>query len=119
LRLRGGGEDLAVAFTASRDGGYRDDSGVDQQKLSLAHRHRGGGVDITSGLTAVNLNQETAGFVEGPGVYRDRSLSRTNPNPEAYRDARAACLLSRVPDSGDRPGCVFTLFVCWCEMAFF
>ena len=118
LRLRGGGEDLAVAFTASRDGGYRDDSGVDQQKLSLAHRHRGGGVDITSGLTAVNLNQETAGFVEGPGAYRDRSLSRTNPNPEAYRDARAARLWTRVADAGERPGWVVTPYARWSEMAF-
>ena len=119
LRIRGGGEDLALALTGSSDGGYRDDSGVDQQKLSLRHRHRGAAVQATSGLTVINLNQETAGFVEGFEAYRDRSLSRTNPNPEAYRDARAARLWTRLEQAGERPGWVVTPYARWSEMAFF
>jgi iron complex outermembrane recepter protein len=36
------------------------------------------------------LNQETAGFVQGFEAYRSASLARTNPNPEAFRDASSA-----------------------------
>jgi len=118
LGLAGGGDSLAFAFTGSSDSGYRDDSGVDQQKLSLRHRHRGDGVTVTSGLTAVNLNQETAGFIEGEDAYKDRSLARTNPNPEAYRDARALRLWSRIEQAGEQPGWVVTPYGRWSEMDF-
>lgn len=122
LRLTWGGDDLAFAFTGSRDGGYRDDSGVDQQKLSLGHRYRGAAVNVTSGFTAVNLNQETAGFIEGPKAYKNRSLARTNPNPEAFRDARAGRLWSRIEaatgEAGEQPGWVITPYARWSEMDF-
>ncbi|MFA5496066.1 MAG: TonB-dependent receptor, partial [Porticoccaceae bacterium] len=122
LRLAWGGDDLAFAFTGSRDGGYRDDSGVDQQKLSLGHRYRGAAINVTSGLTAVNLNQETAGFIEGRKAYKDRSLARSNPNPEAYRDARAGRLWSRIEaattGAGEQPGWVVTPYTRWSEMDF-
>jgi outer membrane receptor protein involved in Fe transport len=36
------------------------------------------------------LNQETAGFIQGFDAYRDERIARTNPNPEAFRDASAA-----------------------------
>lgn len=108
LKLAGGGEDLSFAFTGSSDGGYRDDSSVGQQKLSLRHRYRNESVAVTSGLTAVNLNQETAGFIEGHEAYKNRRLARTNPNPEAFRDARAVRLWSRIEGAGqaesDQPG---------------
>src|SRR5690606_36383038 len=118
LGLAGGGDSLAFAFTGSSDGGHRDDSGVDQQKRGLRHRHRGDGVTVTSDLTAVNLNQETAGFIEGEDAYKDRSLARTNPNPEAYRDARALRLWSRIEQAGEQPGWVVTPYGRWSEMDF-
>ncbi len=36
------------------------------------------------------LNQETAGFIQGFNSYRDETLARSNPNPEAFRDASSA-----------------------------
>ncbi|MCK9469064.1 MAG: TonB-dependent receptor [Porticoccaceae bacterium] len=122
VRLSAGGENLAFAFTGSSDGGYRDDSGVDQQKLSLRHRYQGDSLRVTSGLTAVNLNQETAGFAEGYRAYRDRRLSRANPNPEAYRDAQAVRVWSRIEPLGGasdgQPGWVITPYARWSDMAF-
>ncbi len=118
LRLAGGGDSLAFAFTGSTDSVYRNQAGVDQQKLSLRHRHQGRAIEVTSGLTAVNLNQETAGFVEGRNAYRDRRLSRRNPNPEAFRDARAVRAWSRVQPAGDEPGWVVTPYARWSEMDF-
>jgi iron complex outermembrane receptor protein len=77
--------------TATRAPGWRDASGVDEAKLNLL----GDFDDVAGGTVRVRaagtvLNQETAGFIQGFDAYRDRSLSRTNPNPEAFRDASSA-----------------------------
>lgn len=74
-KLSFGDERLAAALTLDHDGGYRHDSGVDQQKLSMRHRFTGQRAEITSGLTITNLNQETAGFIEGLDAYKDRELA--------------------------------------------
>ncbi len=90
-----GRQTLNILGTATADGGYRDDSGYDQQKLSVKHRWRGDDLTVTNGITLVNLEQETAGYVEGSDAYKDESLSRTNPNPEAYRDVESMRAYSR------------------------
>lgn len=82
-------EDLAVSSSLSHSGGFRDESGFDQQKLSLAHQYQGESYGLTTSITATNLNQETAGYLVGLNSYQDQTLSRTNANPEAYRDAKA------------------------------
>jgi outer membrane receptor protein involved in Fe transport len=43
-------------------------------------------------LAATNLNQETAGFIQGLDAYRNEAIAHSNPNPEAYRDAYAVRL---------------------------
>ncbi|WP_444882785.1 TonB-dependent receptor [Microbulbifer sp. PSTR4-B] len=82
--------DLSLAS----DGGYRDHSGYDQQKLSLLHSITTGKTQIRSRLAVTNLNQETAGYIEGYNAYRDDQRDRENPNPEAFRDASAVRLYS-------------------------
>jgi iron complex outermembrane receptor protein len=72
------------------DNGWRDASGVDQQKLTLRSKVGGEDWSATTTIAAINLNQETAGFIQGPEVYKNDSLTTANPNPEAYRDAWAA-----------------------------
>ncbi len=68
--------------------GYRDESGFDQQKLTYLYNYTtSNGWALDGGITHVNLNQETAGFVTGFESYK--GASRTgNPNPEAYRDSK-------------------------------
>ncbi|SDZ80793.1 TonB-dependent receptor [Microbulbifer marinus] len=83
-------------LSLSHDGGYRADSGYAQQKLSLVHEAAVGAVAVRTRLAATNLNQETAGYIEGESAYKDRQLSRSNPNPEAFRDARALRLSSEL-----------------------
>ncbi len=84
--------------------GYRPESGVEQQKLSWLYEYTSpGGYDLQGGFTATNLNQETAGYVEGTDAYKRSSLRRQNPNPEAYRDnqsIRVWTRISRQLDSG-------------------
>lgn len=101
------------------DPGFRADSGVDQQKLSLRHDYAGDVVRVRTILAGYNLHQETAGFVEGPAAYRDRALRRTNANPNSFRDARGARLSSRVDvDLGDGVTLSLTPYARWNEMAF-
>jgi outer membrane receptor protein involved in Fe transport len=77
----------SINLNAATDGGYKDDSGYDQQKLTARYDYSGASWDITSVLDYSNLNQETAGYIQGFESYRDEDLKRSNPNPEAYRDA--------------------------------
>jgi len=40
-------------------------------------------------LTATDLDQQTAGFILGEDAYKDPAVNRSNPNPEAFREASA------------------------------
>ena len=82
--------DNRLSLSLMDDQGWRDDTGSQQQKLSLTSRAVAGGWDATAWLSASNLNQETASFIQGPRAYEDRDLAETNPNPEAFRDAWSA-----------------------------
>lgn len=86
---------LRFSLNATHDGGYKRDSGFDQQKISIRHDWQGQGRSVTTALTAVNLNQETAGYIQGKDAYKRSHLKRNNPDPEAYRDNRAIRLYSR------------------------
>jgi iron complex outermembrane recepter protein len=79
-----------AGLSVMNDGGWRDSSSVGQQKLSLRSKWGGETWNAVASLSAINLNQETAGFIQGPEVYKDEDIATTNPNPEAYRDAWAA-----------------------------
>ena len=78
---------IGLSASGSHSNGYRDDTGYGQQKLSLVHVADLGSWQVRNTLNATNLNQETGGFVLGYKAYDDGDLRRTNPNPEAYRDA--------------------------------
>ncbi|WP_116365127.1 TonB-dependent receptor [Parahaliea mediterranea] len=82
-----GSHGIDLRVNGSTDGGYLDDAGYDQQKLSLRHDYSGETWAFQSVVEGSNLNQETAGFISGYKVYEDDDLRRDNPNPEAYRDA--------------------------------
>ena len=85
---------LGLAFTGTTADGWRDETGHDQQKLSLTWDARLGGWLVSSLLSATNLNQETGGFVLGFQAYKDGDLQDSNPNPEAFRDAWSVRLSS-------------------------
>jgi len=86
---RGDGRGFALAMHATDDGGWRDQAGFSEQKLSAVWSGAPGDGELTLRLSATNLEQETAGFIVGTDSYRDRAAARSNPNPEAYRDARS------------------------------
>lgn len=87
---------LGVLITGIEDDSFRADSGLKQQKVSLRHDWEGSSwVSVESGITLMNLEQETAGYVEGKDSYRDKQRVRDNLFPEAYRDASAMRAYSR------------------------
>jgi iron complex outermembrane receptor protein len=71
------------------DGGFRDESGYQQGKIHLKRSWVREGEEFTAALTATELRQETAGFITGENAYKDPELNRSNPNPEAFRNANS------------------------------
>lgn len=124
-RLSGNGVTGAVSgaqgylggLTLVHEGGNRAASGLDTQKLTLRHDYDGPSVRVQTIFSGINLNQETAGFVDGPRAYRNRALTLQNVNPEAYRDAQSLRLSSRI-DLDSREGLRLSLvpYARWNEM---
>lgn len=81
-----------LSVNGATDGGYVSESGYDQQKISFRHDYYGDRDFFKTIFSHTNLNQETAGYIVGFKAYEDESVSRTNPNPEAYRDAKSTRL---------------------------
>ena len=73
----------------THDGGWREDAGFDEQKLSSSLVQPLGAGELTLRLNATHLDQDTAGFIVGEDAYQDEAVARSNPNPEAYRQARS------------------------------
>ena len=93
----------SLYITGISEEGYRDDSGVDQQKASWLYEYTlANGIQMEGGFTYNNLNQETAGYVGGAKAYEDSDKRDTNPNPEAYRDSQSTRAWTRFTmESGD------------------
>lgn len=70
--------------------GWRDSSGVKEAKLNLLADADVGGGQLRLRAAGTVLNQETAGFIQGYESYKDEDIARSNPNPEAFRDASSA-----------------------------
>lgn len=88
VALTNGG--LALNANATTYGGYQAESGYDQQKANLRFDGDLGTWQLSGVVSASNLNQETAGYIQdGKGAYRSNAARRVNENPEAYRDARS------------------------------
>lgn len=77
-----------LGAAAEHEDGWRAQSGLDRQSLLIGGRSWLGDWSVETRLAAQNLNQESAGFIQGPQAYKDSALSRTNPAPDAYRDTR-------------------------------
>ena len=98
--------------------GWRDDTGYGQQKLNMALTHQGDAWQGATFLAATLLNQETGGYVRGHRAYADRALRDSNPNPEAYRDAWSARLVSEWSLHRDGRRLVLTPYLRRSGMAF-
>ena len=92
LRINGasrieGRSPVVMGVVITDDGGFRDDSGYRQYKGYLKKAWVWGEDTLTASFSFSDLDQDTAGFIVGQDSYKDPSLNRQNPNPEAFRDA--------------------------------
>jgi iron complex outermembrane receptor protein len=76
--------------------GYRDEQSFGQQKARVESAWETAGTNYRFSLSAMNLNQETAGYIKTEDcgdssieAYEVEDCAKSNPNPEAYRDAEA------------------------------
>ena len=76
-----------LAALYAHDGGFREASGFDQGKVHLKRLWQADDGQFVLGFTATDLDQDTAGFIVGEDAYKDPEVNRSNPDPEAYRDA--------------------------------
>jgi len=90
-----GAHGYRVSAIGTHDGGWIDDSGFDQQKITFRHDYLGDVNSLQTTFSAANLNQETAGYKVGDEVYKDTSASKINDDPEAYRDVKSVRLATR------------------------
>ncbi len=101
------------------DNGWREPSGVDQQKVLARWDVRRPGFSAQTSATFTNLQQETAGFEQGDDAYRDEEAVRSNEFPQAYRDAQSARLQSRLSWDLAAGGTIaLTPYARWTQMEF-
>lgn len=85
----------AAGLLADHYGGFRDESGYEQQKGFIRLTRSLDTGEFSAGLSTSNLDQETAGFILGKDAYKDPAQRTTNPNPEAFRKADSQRLFVR------------------------
>jgi outer membrane receptor protein involved in Fe transport len=100
------------SFALNEDEGFRASSGYGQQKGQFRYDFNSPDTRVRATLTTMNLNQETAGYVTGYEAYKNSALYKTNPNPDAYRDAWAIRAAVRVEhDLGDNQTIALTPYM--------
>jgi len=77
---------------ANRSRSFRADEGYSLYKSRVQWRGELGAASARFNLTAIHLNQDTAGFILGENAYKDARERRKNLNPEAFRRASAVRL---------------------------
>lgn len=95
---------IGINASITRDSGYRENESVHQEKVNVRHRYEFSDVTLTSGLTYTNLDQDTAGYIEGFESYKNETLAQQNGDPEAFRKNRALRIWSKAQwslDNGD------------------
>lgn len=104
LKLRAGNQKnwSLDGFFAS-NGGFRELSGYDQQKARIQSNFSIANWNASLKTTLTNLNQETAGYINGLDSYKDKSFSKRNFNSDAYRDAKSQRISLRLTrEKGDK-----------------
>jgi iron complex outermembrane recepter protein len=102
-RSLGNRTSAGLAALYAHDGGWRASSGFDEGKLNATLATSVRDAPLRVDLAGTILNQQTAGFITGEEAYHDDALSRSNPNPEAYRKAHALRLTGLLAPVSEGP----------------
>ena len=105
-------------FFANNDG-FRNQSGYDQQKIRVQSNFLISSWSAMLKATLTNLNQETAGYINGLDSYKDEDFSKRNFNPEAYRDANSQRISLRLTRENNNTFDAITGYIRNNDMKFF
>ncbi len=92
---RRGSHAYRLSVNSSHDGGYKENSGYDQHKLSYHHQYSGSEWHMAHLMNVSHLDQRTAGFVTGLNAFEHEDLHRVNGatlvpgSPQPFRDTRS------------------------------
>lgn len=112
LRLKGAasyGADSSLGslyLTLTDADSFRDGAGYAQQKVSWRHEQRFANWTVNAGLTAVDLDQNTAGFIIGLDSYKYRNLASQNLDPNAFRKSNSVRTWARF-SKGDKDSLIW------------
>ncbi|WP_420434895.1 TonB-dependent receptor [Hyphobacterium sp.] len=92
-----------AGLAGQHEEGWRAEAGLDRLEALLRAQGSTPRLDWRFTLAAISLNQETAGYIRGPRAYENLSLSRSNPDPEGFRDAYTVRAALRLEADLDGP----------------
>ncbi|MDB9926911.1 TonB-dependent receptor plug domain-containing protein, partial [Hyphomicrobiales bacterium] len=101
------------------DGEETDQPHYGQQKFLFRWDHSKNLTDYIFTLTGTNLNQETMGYVKGFEVYKDKEISETNPDPEAFRDTYSIRSALKIIKNLQNATLSITPFIRYNDMSFY
>ncbi|WP_421789749.1 TonB-dependent receptor [Hyphobacterium sp.] len=101
--IRGQQADTLIGLAGQHEDGWRADAGLDRLEGLIRADGRAGEIDWRFTLAAISLNQETASFIRGANAFEDLAVARSNPDPEAFRDAYAVRGSLRLEGALDAP----------------
>ncbi len=78
-----------VSANLTHDPGFRASSSLNNQFLTFRKDWISSQMNRELVILAQNLDQETAGYIEGYKSYKNYATSKSNPDPDAYRKSRA------------------------------
>lgn len=99
VRVSGQLGKLQTKFHSTDTNGFRDDTGYAQQKLNASWTANVGNWEAIHSVSVTNLEQETGGYLIGYRAFENKLIRTTNPNPEAFRDAKSIRLYSQLNDN--------------------
>jgi outer membrane receptor protein involved in Fe transport len=85
----------ALQAFITKDKGYKDNSGYEQQKIRIKQFIQGEQSEQSYNLNVMNLDQQSAGYVsnsqcgDGKEAYKAADCKKYNPTPDAFRKAKA------------------------------
>jgi iron complex outermembrane receptor protein len=79
-----------VGLSTRREDGWREDASLLRTSLLARADGEAGTTQWSVRAALIDIDQETATFVNGFRAFEDEALSRLNSDPEAFRNVRAA-----------------------------
>ena len=111
-------EGATGALVVKHEDGYRDSTGFNQDKLTLRGDLSSGDIKQYVTLNTYYLDEQTGGYITGHNAYEDGALARSNPNPDAFRRAKAVRAAYHFEQDGAHGVTNVTLYTRWTSMSF-